>query len=244
MRRSVTSVRRDAAAPAGPAGPRTLWEALRVFLQHGSPRILVAALVAAVAVRVSLGGFSAADLVPMAALLVVWPVQEWLIHVFILHFRPLRIAGRVLDFPVPRAHREHHRNPWDLPLVFIPMHSFFYSVPFVVLLWLALTPRPALAATGIVFHLTLTLHYEWVHFLIHTRVVPRSRIYQRLWKNHRRHHFKNEAFWFGVTMLGGDRLLRTDPAPADVPTSPTCRDLLAALAPQDRATVIPAGPGS
>ena len=49
--------------------------------------------------------------------------------------------------------------------------------------------------------------------------------YQRLRDNHRRHHFKNEHYWFGVTMLGGDQLLQTAPAVAAVATSPTARDL-------------------
>ena len=74
-------------------------------------------------------------------------------------------------------------------------------------------------------HLALSLHYEWVHFLCHTRVPPRTRDYQRLVRNHRRHHFKNEHDWFGVTRLGGDRLLGTGPALGAVPTSPTARSL-------------------
>ena len=38
-------------------------------------------------------------------------------------------------------------------------------------------------------------------------------------------HFKNENYWFGVTRLRGDRLLRTGPDPATVELSPTCREL-------------------
>jgi hypothetical protein len=73
------------------------------------------------------------------------------------------------------------------------------------------------AGTGLVFHLLLAFHYEWVHFLVHTHVVPRTALYRRLWRNHRLHHFKNDHYWFGVTMLSGDRLLRTAPDPAKVP---------------------------
>ena len=92
-------------------------------------------------------------------------------------------------------------------------------------LWWGVTPDARLALTGIAGHLALSLHYEWVHFLVHTRVQPRTAYYQRLWKNHRRHHFKNEHYWFGVTMLGGDRLLRTSPDLATVATSNTARTL-------------------
>ena len=45
-------------------------------------------------------------------------------------------------------------------------------------------------------------------------------------RNHRLHHFKNEHYWMGVTMHLGDRVLGTLASPKEVPTSPTCRDLL------------------
>lgn len=205
--------------------PRTLAEALPVFLRHGSPRIVIAALLVAVAARLAVGGWSAWDLLPAAALLAYWPIQEWLIHVFILHYRPRAVFGRQLDFRVPRKHRQHHRAPWAIDILFIPMHSFLYSIPLLVLLWFAVTPSTPLALTGIVAHLALTLHYEWVHYLVHTRYQPTSAHYQRLWRHHRLHHFKNEHYWMGVTMTSGDRLFGTAPAAKDVETSGTCRTL-------------------
>jgi hypothetical protein len=205
--------------------PRTLREALPAFFRHGSPRILIGALAFSLGVRVWLGNWSWWDPLPVAALLAYWPIQEWLIHVYILHFKPFTVRGRTIDFRVPRKHRAHHRAPWQIDLLFIPMHSFIYSIPVVYLLWFAVTPTAALAMTGVVAHFALSLHYEWVHFLVHTRIMPRTALYQRLWRNHRWHHFKNEHYWFGVTMLSGDRLLGTAPAPAEVPTSPTCRAL-------------------
>jgi hypothetical protein len=207
------------------AGPRSLREALPVFLAHGSPRILVACLALALATRLRVGAWSAWDLAPVAGLLAFWPVQEWLIHVFILHAKPRAILGRRFDGRVPRKHRAHHREPWKLELLFIPMHSFVYSIPLLVALWWLVTPSVPLWLTGVTAHFALALHYEWIHFLVHTRVQPKRAFYRRLWRNHRRHHFKNEHYWFGVTMLSGDRLLRTAPELADVPTSPTARTL-------------------
>ena len=64
-----------------------------------------------------------------------------------------------------------------------------------------------------------------MHYLVHTRYTPRSARYQRLWRNHRLHHFKNEHYWFGVTMLSADRLLRTAPDPESVERSETARTL-------------------
>jgi hypothetical protein len=214
------------AAPRAPADlPATLREAVPEFLRHASPRLLLAALTLALAVRIAAGGGSAWDLVPVLALLLFWPLQEWLIHVFVLHRPPTRWRGRIIDFRVPRKHRAHHADPWRLDLVFMPFHSFVYTLPILVGLWLLLAPTRSLALTGICAHLALALHYEWVHYLCHTRVSPRLRYYQRLVKNHRRHHFKNERYWYGVTMLGGDRLLGTAPSPGTAPTSPTARQL-------------------
>jgi len=56
-------------------------------------------------------------------------------------------------------------------------------------------------------------------------VVPRTPYYQRLWRNHRLHHFRNEHFWYGVTRLEGDRLFGTAPEVASVAVSPTARML-------------------
>lgn len=198
---------------------------LPAFLRHASPRILLCALALALGARLWLGGFGLLDLLPVAALVALWPLQEWLIHVLVLHWKPRRVLGRTLDFAVPRKHRAHHADPTDLSLVFIPLHSYLYTLPGVALLWLAVTPNVELAATGIAAHLALALHYEWVHFLVHTPWRPRWRPYRALWLNHRLHHYRNEHYWFGVTRLGADRWLGTHPERDAVPTSPTCRTL-------------------
>lgn len=213
------------------SSPRTVREALPIFLRHGSPFVLLVALSVALGVRWHLGAWSLWDIVPVVVLLAFWPFQEWLIHVYILHFRPFTLWGKKIDFRVPRKHREHHRQPWNYDILFIPLHSYLYSLPLLVLLWVALMPTAALAWTAVVVHLALALHYEWIHFLIHTRVRPRWRYYQRLWRNHRLHHFKNERYWHGVTRLAGDRFLGTAPAPESVPLSRTCRSLYEGGAP-------------
>ena len=222
---STLADRADASVARPSDSPSTLREAIPVFLRHGSPRILIACVALALAVRCAVGDGSPWDVAPIAGLLLFWPLQEWLIHVFILHARPKRVFGRTLDFRVPRKHRAHHRDPWRLDLLFIPMHSFVYSIPMLIGIWFLVTPTMALALTGITAHFALALHYEWVHYLVHTRVQPRRAYYQRLRTSHRRHHFKNEHYWFGVTMLAADHLLRTAPPLASVPTSATARDL-------------------
>lgn len=206
----------------------TLGAAVRVFVAQASPRRLAAALVVALAVRVGLGGVSLWDAAVVAAIAAGWPLLEWAIHVFVLHSQP--IAGFAFDWDVPRKHRAHHRDPGDRDLVFIPLSGFVVALPLLVGLSWALTPGPALAATAVVGVLGFALHYEWVHFLVHTRYRPRSRYYARLQRSHLLHHFRNEHYWYGVTMLGGDRLLGTAPAAEDVATSPSCREMRAPAA--------------
>lgn len=86
----------------------------------------------------------------------------------------------------------------------------------IVATWLTAT---ALSTAGL-------LHYEWVHLLVHTAYRPRTRYYTRLARNHRRHHYRNEHYWLGVTTNSGDRLMRTYPSAEDaVPRSETARTL-------------------
>ncbi len=211
------------AAPG--ALPDRLLPALRGFYGHASPRVLTALVAVALAVRVALGSWSLWDLAVVGALVCFWPLQEWLIHVFILHYQPVTLFGRELDFKVPKLHRAHHRDPWRLDLVFIPIHVFAYTpitVGAVVLLGL---PQPELVATGLAAYYALSLHYEWAHFMIHTHYRPRLGYYQRLARSHLLHHFRNEHYWYGVSMLQADRWLRTAPDPSQVPKSPTAMTL-------------------
>lgn len=207
------------------SSPATLPAAIAVFYKHASPWLVSVFAAISVGARLYFGSFSVWDLVVVAGVLAYWPVQEWFIHVFILHFKPRKIFGRKFDMRVAKKHRLHHRDPFRIDLIFIPMHV----IPFVwateLIGWMTFAPTMALAWTGISAMALLTLHYEWVHFIVHTRYRPRSRFYERLWRNHRLHHFMNEHYWYGVTMLSGDRLLKTGPDRKAVPPSETCRTL-------------------
>jgi hypothetical protein len=200
--------------------PSTLAGAGRYFFSQASPRLLMAALLAALVVRATLPRLSPWDAAVVVIIAAGWPLLEWAIHVYVLHGKP--VAGRTLDWDVPRKHRAHHRDPADPRLVFIPLSGFAVALPVLVALAALLTPNAALAATAVAGFLAFALHYEWVHFLVHTRYRPRGRIYSRLWHNHRLHHFRNEHYWYGVTMLAGDRLLGTSASAQDVAKSPTC----------------------
>jgi sterol desaturase/sphingolipid hydroxylase (fatty acid hydroxylase superfamily) len=203
----------------------TLREASRIFWRRPSPRIFVGVLAHAILWRIFAGPLSIWDAVVVGLVLALHPLTEWVIHVFILHFRPRRLGRFTLDFRAAKDHRDHHRAPHDARFWFIPIQS--HVTGFVGLFVLAnlLLPRP-LAATLIVAAVAVGLVYEWTHYLCHSRYRPRSEFVAARVKHHRLHHFKNERYWMGVTLHGGDAILGTNPRQGDVETSPTCRSLL------------------
>jgi hypothetical protein len=205
--------------------PARLTEAAREFLRYGSPRILIGVVICLWTVRVMVGGASLKDGLVVALILALWPFQEWFIHNRVLHaaMREGSTSGRSTS-RLARAHQEHHRQPWRLDLVFIPASVYLYSPLTQGLLWFALFPRP-LAVTALSVSFSLSLFYEWIHFLMHTRYVPRSGFCRGLWRNHRLHHFRNENFWYGVSALSGDRLFGTAPDHRRTERSTLCNSL-------------------
>ncbi|MBA2661430.1 MAG: sterol desaturase family protein [Bradymonadaceae bacterium] len=205
------------------ADTKTLGAAVRLFAAFPGPRFIALVMIVAWSARLWVGNFGWWDLAVMAAIPMLWPLQEWLIHVFILHFKPRKLFGRTIDLYPAYKHRVHHQDPWKLEHVFIPTRTLPVSLAAIVAAWFLLMPSTELFLSGIAVYVAMSLVYEWTHYLIHTNYRPKSGFYKRLWKNHRLHHFKNEHYWFGVSMLAGDRLLNTAPDYDAVEMSSTCR---------------------
>ena len=211
-----------------PTKIESLPAATSIFFKHISPWLIVGTAALAWSAKVWLGGWSWWDLLLGAGILLFWPLQEWLIHVFVLHFKPRNWFGRKIDMHVAHMHRVHHRIPWVLEYVFVPTRTvvsvIVLALPIFLALWSLVLPIE-IGLTGVAVFATFGLVYEWTHFLIHTNYRPKSSFYKKLWQNHRWHHFKNENYWFGVSRTEGDAILGTAPEPGEVPKSPTCRTL-------------------
>ncbi len=89
----------------------SLRAALAEFARHPSPWIMGVFLLSALVARILVGGWGLADLLVPVVMIASFPLVEWLIHVFVLHWRPKRLGPLVVDPLVARKHREHHRDP-------------------------------------------------------------------------------------------------------------------------------------
>jgi len=204
------------------------------FMAHFSPRAVLVGIAIALAARISVGGWSWRDALPLLVLFAAQPFVEWVIHKYLLHLPPLRLFGRRVELYGSIQHRNHHRDPADLERVLLkPIEVISFTVQIAILVPLV-TLAVALPLGGPVLSLSLTaitlsylglFRYEWSHFLIHTPYVPRTRWYRGIWRNHRLHHFKHEGYWMGITSNLGDRVLGTNPDQRAVPKSPTARTL-------------------
>ena len=206
--------------------PFSLSDAWCEFWKHPSPWMIAAMLVGALAARVAVGDWQITDAIVPVVMIAVFPFVEWVIHVFILHWRPRRVGGVTVDWLLARKHREHHVDPRDVPLIFIPWQSLLTATVSASAIALLAFPRPAMGLTFLAFLAVLGAGYEWSHYLIHSDYKPKTSVYRAIWRHHRLHHFKNEHYWFTVTSAGtADRVLRTSPAPATVATSATAKNL-------------------
>ena len=212
----------------------TAADCARKFSHYASPRIIAVAFTAALVARLTVGHWSWRDLIPPALLIASEPLTEWTIHVYLLHARPLRIAGRRVELPTAYEHRAHHQAPADLDGVLIPTYGVLIFIPLIAAILYGLSfpvhlvlggDRIGQFLTGVVAGYAVLGTYEWCHFLIHTPYRPRGRYYRSIWRAHRLHHYKNERYWFGITSDLGDRVLGTNPEQADVPRSRTARTL-------------------
>jgi sterol desaturase/sphingolipid hydroxylase (fatty acid hydroxylase superfamily) len=203
----------------------SLRDAFGIFASYANAKMIAVMLAAAAVLRIALGGWHWSDLIVAGIILGLQPFTEWIIHVTVLHLRPFTVRGRAIDLYIAKRHRDHHQDPKLIKHVLIPrpvvMRLLIFSVP---LYWLV-TPTVRTGATALVTAYAMLFLYEWTHFLIHSTYKPRTWYYRSIWRAHRLHHYRNEKYWFGVTINVADHVLRTFPQRDEVAPSPTARTL-------------------
>lgn len=199
------------------------------WIQH--PAVLtylgLLALSAGLALRLSDGplGAQAVSLgLPALAVLLIYPVAEYLLHRFVLHARFLYRSPHTVRL-WKRIHYDHHADPDDLRVLFCALHTTLPTLAVVTLpVGLALggtAGGAAAVATG----LACLLVYEFCHAVDHLPYLPRNRLLARLKRHHLLHHFHNDRGNYGITSLFVDRLADTHYERAGVPTSDTVFNL-------------------
>lgn len=219
-------VRADKATQSSPRRTEvTLGSVFRAFWRYPSPWMISGVLVTVLACRVVMWDWRIDDAYAPVILILLFPLLEWLIHVFVLHWRRGRSPGRP-GHPSGEEAPRTPRRPAPSPLIFIPWKALVWVIVGYNAAALIAFPRLGQALTFMVTVAVAGLVYEWTHYLIHSDYRPRSRAYKAVWRNHRLHHYKNEHYWFTVTTTASaDRLLGTYPDPATVQTSPTAKNL-------------------
>lgn len=149
--------------------------------------------------------------------------SEYLTHRFFFHLKAPK-NPLFLRF-LKRLHYDHHTDPHDLKLLFLPV---WYSLPnlgaFALLFYLiagSLEFTLAFAA-GLV---AMLLVYEWKHYVAHRPIQPKTRFWKWNKRMHLLHHFKNENYWYGVSTPLVDAIFGTLKEEKDVPTSATAKNL-------------------
>jgi len=217
--------RAEAATRRTRAPSDTLRRVLGLFFGAPSTRCIVLAIAASVALRLGAGPVSMVELALMAGVFVAWPFGEWGAHRWLLHIRPRRLFGLSFDPYFARRHRQHHMNPSDYPLVFLPVRvvAGAYAV-FSTLLFLASGDRAL--TFGVMAAISVAaLVYEWHHFVAHTDYAPSIRWQAEVVRRHRLHHYKSERRWYGFTVPAVDDWFGTGGAAADAERSRTTRTL-------------------
>src|SRR5690606_3969946 len=162
------------------------------------------------------------DAAVAAGVLAFWPLQEWAAHKYLLHLEPTEKR----DPGFARAHRIHHQDPHDIERILLPIEVIRGAMPGTWLASRVLFPfNRRLRSTALATYATMAVAYEWTHFIVHTRVEPKTAYGKRVRKNHLLPHFRNENYWFGSVSPTIDSILGTEPDPESVPRSKTATDL-------------------
>jgi hypothetical protein len=195
---------------------------VRTFFKHGSNGLLVVSSLALLAlVGIKAPAIESAGWVLLG--IAIFPLHEYIFHRFVQHMPPSRIAA--VHQLQRKLHYDHHEDTNRLDRLFMPMWAFFPVAASQFGLYMLLGARPLTAAALLAGNLIGFLYYEWVHYLAHIPVTPKTAWGKAMKKYHLWHHHKNEGYWYGVTTPLVDMAMRTKAPVETVPQSPSAKRL-------------------
>ncbi|SFS43615.1 sterol desaturase family protein [Marininema halotolerans] len=152
-----------------------------------------------------------------------YAMSEYLIHRFLFHLKPPK-NPHFLKL-LKRLHYDHHVDPNDLKLLFLPV---WYSIPLIAFtsaIVYGITRDGIVTVAYSVGVIGYLLYYEWKHYIAHRPIKPWFPWGRYMKKMHLWHHFKNEKFWYGVTNPLMDKAMGTYPSEKETKRSDSVRDL-------------------
>jgi len=187
--------------PSSTPVPTNMDEAVRVFWEHPTPRIVGVALTVMAACRVSLGPFGPEDLVATVAMAVLWIFQEWALHRYLLHSESDNIGSRI--------HKDHHKVEYfHVCIDSIPL-SVGWTAAATVIFMVLLPLPPTLGLSCLFAYMCMGLHYEWSHYLAHTKAVPSTWLWKQSKAAHTKHHLTDDSLWYCFTLPVMDDVFNT-----------------------------------
>jgi hypothetical protein len=194
------------------------------FWRHGSNTVLLVIALALIGLFAAHAiSFAPRSLALLAIGAAVFFVSEYTTHRFMLHAPPQKNAF-VLRLQ-HRLHYDHHVNPAELRLLFLPVWFVIPVAALTFALYAAITRDAAASAALLLGSVLGLLWYEWVHYVAHIPFVPKTAFGRWIKKYHLWHHFKNERMWFGVTNPSMDLFGRTYARVDEIDRSATTRVL-------------------
>ena len=190
--------------------PTTFAEAFQVFLlgSYNGPRMVIMLLFSIAIWRSTLAqATSLVDAIVVMAMVVYWCFQEHVLHGRVLHSE--------IDWYGKEIHETHHAKPY---------HHVSIDPAWLMLTWMGvvhvglrcLLPLP-LALSATLGYASSGLWYEFLHFIVHTRVRFRKGSYLQTMKDHHaRHHLIDHNYWLGFSLPAVDDLFGTNPSVAEV----------------------------
>jgi len=188
--------------------PSTIPHAIRVFFfgTHKGPLVILTLLLSLLFHRttmIMMQPINAADYITASLSILFWTFQEHFIHGRLLH--------STRDWIGKDIHHAHHEEPY--------FHISIDSTELLVgwmgaayLIFRMILPSLPLATSATIGYATAGMWYEWTHYLVHTKVRPKSKFASRVRDGHMKHHLVNEEYWLGFTVPFVDDLFGTNPS--------------------------------
>lgn len=188
----------------------------RFFLgkDHG-PKIIVLAIGVLLQIRLgsslvfmslssleALGPLTIIDLIAALSAIVFWWFQEHFLHRHMLHSK--------LEWIGKATHELHHNKPY-LSISIDPPSLILIWFAVVFLILITLSPKFSIAVSAMIGYSVAGLFYEWTHYIVHTRVIPKHPFFRRVRDHHMRHHLFDDSYWFAFTLPQIDNFFQTNP---------------------------------